>query len=116
MKRATRWCLMCLVFSVTVVSVDASAGAGKRRVYEGTLSNGYPMGIKLVLREDRSPALREVGSSAPTSPARTAPFKLVHRLRLGGGTPALPSHTLDLDLVDSSMAIHIHGVMQAVQG
>ena len=57
--------LMCLVFSVAVVSVSASAGEGKRRVYEGTLSNGYPMAIKLVLREDRPPASRS-SSSGPT--------------------------------------------------
>ena len=116
MKRATALVLMCLVFSVTVVSVDASAGAGKRRVYEGTLSNGYPMGIKLVLREDRSPALREVGFGADITCEDGTLQTWFIGFGWAGGLPALPSHALDLDLVDSSQAIHLQGKVQAIHG
>ena len=60
MKRAMLLVLMCMVFSVTVVSVSASAGEGKRRVYEGTLSSGLPIGMKLLVREDRPPGIAEL--------------------------------------------------------
>jgi hypothetical protein len=33
-----------------------------------------------------------------------------------GRLPSLPSHALDLDLVDISQAIHVHGKVQAVHG
>jgi hypothetical protein len=116
MKRGALLVLMCLVFSVTVVSVEASAGAGKRRVYEGTLSNGYPMEIKLVLREDRPPALREVEFGADITCDDGTLQTWFIGFGWGGGLPAMPAHALDLDLVDSSQAIHLHGKVQAVHG
>jgi hypothetical protein len=60
MKRAMLLVLMCMVFTTTVVSVNASAGEGKQRVYRGRLSNGYKMAVDLVLREGEPPALREI--------------------------------------------------------
>lgn len=116
MKRAALLVLMCLVLSLAVVSVDASAGAGKRRVYEGTVSNGYPMGIKLILRDDGPPALREVEFGADTTCDDGTMQTWFMSFGWGGGFPAMPSHALDLDLVDSSQAIHLHGKVQAVHG
>jgi hypothetical protein len=57
MRRAMLLVLMCMVFITTVVVESASAGEGKRRIYEGSLSNGYRIGIQLFLQEDEAPAL-----------------------------------------------------------
>ena len=116
MKRAAVLVLTCLVFSVTVVCVDASAGAGKRRVYEGMLSNGYPMGIKLVLHEGRPPALSEVEFGADLTCEDGTLQTWFVGFGWGGSLPALPSHALDLDLVDTSQAIHLQGKVQAIHG
>ena len=94
MKRATLLILMCLVFSVTVVSVDASAGEGKRRVYEGTLSNGSPIDLKLVVREDRPPGIAELDFGAEM----TCDDGTVQSWFIGwawlGGRPPMPRSTL----------------------
>lgn len=116
MKRATLLVLMCLVFSVIVVSVNASAGAGKGRLYEGTLSNGSPFALKLVVREDRPPGIEELDFGADL----TCDDGTVQSWFVGwgwlGGHPRMPSHALDLDLADPSSALHVHGKVQAVHG
>ena len=116
MKRAMLLVLMCMVFSVTVASVSASAGAGKRRVYEGTLSSGLPIGMKLLVREDRPPGIAELEFGADM----TCDDGTVQSWFVGwgwfGGRPPMPSHALDLDLVDPSSALHLHGIVQAVHG
>lgn len=114
MKRTMLLVLMCLVFSVT--SVSASAGDGKRRVYEGTLSNGYPMAIELILHDDKPPALSEFEFGVDMTCDDGTVQSWYVGFGWGGRLPPLPSHALDLDLVDISQAIHVHGKVQAVHG
>ena len=116
MKRATLLVLMCLVFSVTVVSVSASAGEGKRRVYEGTLSSGLPIEMKLVVREDRPPGIAELQFGADMTCEDGTTQSWFVGWGWFGGRPPMPSHALDLDLLDPSSALHVHGIVQAVHG
>jgi hypothetical protein len=116
MKRAT---LLLLVMATTtiVLSANASAGAGKLRVFEGTLGDsGQPITLTLILREDRPPALSEVDFGADmTCEDGTTQMWLVG-MGWGGRLPSLPSHMLDLDAFDLSEVLHVHGKVQAVQG
>lgn len=114
MKRATLLILMCLVFSV--VSVSASAGEGKRRVYEGTLSSGLPMSVTLVIRDGKPPVLREFDFGADMACDDGSVQSWFVSYGWGGGSPSLPAHQLDVDLGDTSTAVHLHGKVQAVHG
>ena len=105
-----------LLVAGSVFAGDASAGLGKPRVYEGPLGDGETIRFDLVKRPDRPLALREVqfGAELLCEDGTTQSWGV--GLGWGGGLPTLPSHALDIDLVDPLSAIHIHGTVQAVQG
>lgn len=108
--------LMCMVFITTVVSVNASAGEWKQRVYRGRLSNGYKMSIGLVVRDGRPPGLRqfEFGVDMPCDDGTLQTWFV--GMAWGGQQVQLPSHALDLDSVEPTQALHVHGKVQAVHG
>jgi hypothetical protein len=100
----------------SVFAGSASAGLGKPRVYEGPLGDGETIEFDLVKRPDRPLAMREVEFSAELLCEDGTSQAWGVGLGWGGGLPRLPSHALDLDLVDPFSAIHIHGKVQAVHG
>jgi hypothetical protein len=109
--------LMVMAAAAVVLSANASADAGKRRIYEGTIGDGgQPIKLTLVLREGKAPALAEVefGADMVCDDGTSQLWEV--GLGWGGQLPSLPSHTLDLDAVDVSSAMHLHGKVQAVHG
>lgn len=105
------------VMMASVFGVEARAGAGRPRVYEGTAGDaGGFMGFGLVKRVDRPLALRELafGVEITCEDGTTQSWFLAFGWI--GLLPPLPSHAIDLDMVDISSALHLHGVIQAIHG
>jgi hypothetical protein len=116
MKR-TLVLVFAMAMSAMVVPANASAGAGKVRVYEGTLgAGGQPIVLTLILREGRPPAISEVEFGADMTCDDGTSQQWDIGMGWGGGEPSLPSHALDLDLLDVSSVLHLHGKVQAVHG
>lgn len=105
------------VMMASVFGVEARARAGRPRVYEGTAGDaGGVMGFNLVKRVDRPLALRELAFGVEiTCEDGTAQSWFV-AFGWIGLLPPLPSHAIDLDMVDISSALHLHGVIQAIHG
>ncbi|MGZ5307193.1 MAG: hypothetical protein ACXWEG_10710 [Actinomycetota bacterium] len=109
--------LVVIATAAIVVSANASAGAGRQRVYEGTMGNGdQSIKLVLVLRADKAPALEELDFDADMTCDDGTSQRWAVGMGWAGRLPTLPSHTLDLDLVDPSSGLHIHGKVQAVHG
>jgi hypothetical protein len=107
---------MTAVMMATTFGVDAHAGAGKPRVYEGTLGDDGSMGFRLVKRVDRPLGLREFAFSADMTCDDGTTQGWFVGFAWGGRFPSLPSHAIDLDMVDPFAALHLHGVIQAIHG
>lgn len=115
--------LMALI-TVTVLAVcllggGASAGAGKPRTYEGSLGEeGGKIQFDLLKREGRPLAIRSVqfGTVSLTCDVDGSVQKWGVEFGWFGRLPELPSHLIDLDLVDPGSAVHVHGKVQAVHG
>jgi hypothetical protein len=109
--------LVVMATAAIVVSANASAGAGRRRVYEGAMGDGdQSISLTIVLRPDRAPALEEVDFDATMTCDDGTSQRWGVGMGWAGKLPTLPSHTLDLDLVDLSSGLHLHGKVQAVRG
>jgi len=114
--RRTAIVLGLVLVAGSVFAGSASAGLGKPLVYEGPLGDGQTIQFKLVKRPDRPLAMREVEFSAELRCDDGTSQSWGVGLGWGGRLPSLPSHALDLDLLDSGTALHIHGKVQAVRG
>lgn len=116
MKR-TMMVVAVMAATAIVFSVNASAGDQRRRVYEGTLgADGPAVGMTLILRDDRAPALLELEFGADMTCDDGTSQQWSVGMFWGGALPPLPSHMLDLDSVDIGSALHLHGKVQAVYG
>ena len=109
MRRAMLLVLMCMVFITTVVSVNASAGEWKQRVYRGRLSNGYKMAVGLVLREGEASATPPGPSSGSTCRATTAPSRPGSSASPDEARTPLPSRRSTWSLGDARRPSHVHG-------
>jgi hypothetical protein len=109
-----------LAIATTAFSANASAGAVKLRVYRGTIGDDdLRIALTLELKDGRPPALTEADFGAEMTCGDGTTQSWVVGMGWGGrppGQPSLPSHTLDLDMVDSTQALHLHGMVQAVHG
>lgn len=101
----------------TLFGVDAQAGSGLPRVYEGTEGDvGRLIAFTLVKRADRPVGLRQIDFAAEMTCTDGTTQSWSVGIWWGGRLPPLPSHALDLDMVDTSSALHVHGLIQATHG
>ena len=117
MRRSAAMLGLVLVLGSVFVG-DATAGAGKPRVYEGPLGDGATIFFQLVKRPDRPLAMRavEFGIIEMTCDLDGSVQGWGVGIGWGGLLPQLPSHTIDMDMVEGDMALHLHGKIGAVQG
>lgn len=100
-----------------MLGASARAGALRPRVYEGMVGDAATtIELRLLKRDDRPLALASVVFGAHVTCDDGAVQDWLVGFGWFGGGPTLPSHTIDLDMVDTSMAIHLHGVIKAVRG
>jgi hypothetical protein len=107
------------VLAVCIIGGGAAAGSGRPRTYEGPLGEGRAkIQFDLLKREGRPLAIRSFGFGIVSLTCDGDGSVQEWGVEFGwfGRLPELPSHMVDLDVVDPDSAIHLHGKVQAVQG